>query len=91
MELAKFLHHSASTVQKAAKAYGFLKWIPFGSCHPGQWYVTEYAAMRLIAHFRILQGVQYENYIDFHKNRERSAAHQRKKKAALRAASVNER
>ena len=83
-ELAQFLHHSVGTVRKAAKAYGFLKRISMGSCYPHRDYVTEWAAMRLIAHFRILQGEQYENYIDFHKERERNAALLRKKKALLR-------
>jgi hypothetical protein len=90
-ELAQFLHMGSHTVRKAAKVYGFLKRIGMGGSHPSRDYVSEYAAMRLIAHFRILQGQEYENGYDFHRLREQRVEHWRRQKAALRATSVNER
>lgn len=89
-DLAKYLHHNPGTLIRVAKRQGWLRKTG-GSCILGNVrYVSEYAAQRLIAYIRALQGAMYHQGCNFHEHREYGARSRlrskERRKAAARAA-----
>lgn len=52
-ELAEFLGNGAHVLKRFAKKHGFLRKAGRGGARAGIYYVSEYAALRMIAYFRI--------------------------------------
>lgn len=88
-ELAQYLGHSLLAIRKFARKYGYLKKASRGASRTPITYVSPYAAMRIIAHIRRIQGEVYERGKDFHEIRERERASHQRLKARSRLALAN--
>ncbi len=86
-ELAWYLHQGAHSLKRFAKKHGFLRQVRLGS--GGQeavTYVSAYAALRMIAHFRAYQvAISAKRYKDIHIAVERARTYQIRRRAALKA------
>lgn len=78
-ELAQYLHQQTGRLRKFARRHEMLR-----GPRMAEW-VSEYAAMRLIAYVRRMQGAIYETGESFHEVRAREARWQRQKQARKRA------
>lgn len=74
-------------IVRFARKHRLLHKLRAGACKESIHYVTEYGAMRIIAHFRAIQGEWYLNGKDFHRVRDRQAA--TAQRALLRRAARN--
>lgn len=88
-DLDRFISHKPRSAYKYAKRRGWLKWAKWGSYGDGgAWWVTPYAAKRIIAHFRAIQGDLYMNGKDFHERKDKVNAINARNKARRAARSV---
>jgi hypothetical protein len=92
-ELCKYLHHNPAYIRKFAKRQGILYRAGRGAGRQPIEYVSEWGAMRIIAHVRAIQGEIYQQGRDFHAVQEALAAKRAKRLAENRektAAVANE-
>lgn len=83
-EVAVFLHQSSTSVRKWAKRQGLIKRLPVKAMGvQNVEYFTRYAAMRVIAHFRAVQGEMHLNGKDHHHIVDRDRAWQLRNKTRL--------
>jgi len=71
-ELAWYLHHSLTTIRAFAKRHGWLR-TTLSMTHGRVAYVSPYAAQRIIAYIRAVQGDEYLQGRQFHEVRAREA------------------
>lgn len=84
-ELAEYLGHPLVLVRRYLRQRRLMHKVSRGSSYPPIAYVTEATALRVIAHFRAIQGEQYLQGKDFHARLERERAARRRLYARLRA------
>lgn len=85
-EVAVFLHQSAKSVRKWARRQRLIKRIRMRIVGGGSDYVeyfTRYSAMRVIAHFRLVQGELHLRGKDYHRKKDMDRAWQLRQKAKL--------
>lgn len=91
-ELAQYLHHSSKTIQAFAKKHGWLR--KARGIMRYEPYVSPYAAQRIIAYIRAVQGDEYLQGRQFHEVRAREAeltrGRMRAKRAAKKALAISE-
>ena len=86
MELAEFLGNGAHVLKRFAKKHGFLRKAGRGGARAGIHYVSEYAALRMIAYFRIRDvEVSEKRKNDPHVERLRNRIRGARKRAEARA------
>lgn len=71
-ELAKYLHCDPVTLKRFARQHGLLRSARTNAARH-EW-VTPYAAQRIIAYIRAMQGDAYMQGRQFHERRERATA-----------------
>lgn len=81
LDLAQFLHHRAGVLRRFARKHGYLRKVGLGIGRDGVHYVSVYAAMRIIAYIRAIQGEQYLNGKNFHEERQKRLEYGRKRSA----------
>lgn len=83
-EVALFLHQSAKSVRKWARRQRLIKRLPVKAMGvQNVEYFTRYSAMRVIAHFRLVQGELHLNGKDHHHIVDRDRAWRERQKAKL--------
>lgn len=84
-DLAEYLHERTSKLCVRARGWGILHRIGLGSGRASEYWVTEQGALRLIAHFRALQGAEYMAGRQFHEVKAKNAARMKVEHARQRA------
>lgn len=85
-DLAYYLGHPIRSVYVWAREHGLLREAPRGPGQSRLYFVSEEAAMRIIAVFRVIQGKAYQEGEDFHGNLEKQRLYSRAQAAKQRAA-----
>lgn len=76
-ELTRYLHHDSHAVKKFAQEAGFVRKASLGTGTGPVEYVSPYAAMRIIAYIRAIQGEYYLRGKQFHEFNEKQALRKR--------------
>lgn len=85
LELARYLDHPLGQIKRFLRHRGVLHWATLGTGHKPVPWVSEAVALRVIAHFRAIQGEVYLQGKDYHLMRERGRAREARKQARLAA------
>lgn len=80
-ELARYLDHPLGQIKRFLRNRGVLHWARLGTGHKPVPWVSEAVALRVIAHFRAIQGEVYLQGKDYCLLRERQRAREARQQA----------
>ncbi len=84
-EMAPFLRVKGCAVKKFLRREGLLRKLGMGGGRDGVWYTGARGLALAIAHFRAIQGAQYQQGLDPMREKDRVLANYRRNRALLKS------